>query len=415
MIEEERAVESRWGFLPGAAALIVLVFLLWSLRGSLTPAVLFLALAALSTALPRTPARTTLLTVTGVLTLLWLLGSTGTLLAPFIVALGLAYVLDPLVDRLEARGMGRTLAILLLALPVVGLAVVAVVVGLPALGGQVGEFIREDVPVLIERVTLWLDGLEGRLQGIPLVGEALRARLESLDSGTVVAFLEERQTMLVERIWGGVLGVGRGVGSVLTVVGYVVLAPVLTFYLLRDWDRLTHQLGELVPVGRRDAVLGLAREYDGLLARYLRGQVTVALLIGVLTAVGLWITGFPYAFLLGTVVAVFSVVPYLGLVLSLIPAVIVALVSGSVAISLLKLAVVFGIAQGLEGAVISPRIVGESVGLHPVWVVLALTVGGFFFGFVGLLLAVPAAVGVKLLATRGVERWKSSEVYLREG
>ena len=119
--------------------------------------------------------------------------------------------------------------------------------------------------------------------------------------------------------------------------------------------------------------------------------------VGFITGLGLWIAQFPYAATLGLMVGVLSVVPYLGLLLSLVPALFIELVSGSVVTSLIKLAVVYTIAQLLEGTVISPRIVGESVGLHPVWVVLALALGGFFFGFVGLLIGVPIAAGAKLL------------------
>jgi predicted PurR-regulated permease PerM len=139
--------------------------------------------------------------------------------------------------------------------------------------------------------------------------------------------------------------------------------------------------------------------------------VTVAIALGLITGAGLWITSFPYAGTLGLIVAIFSMVPYLGLILSLIPAIFIALVSGSVGISLVKVAAVYGISQLLEATVISPRIVGESVGLHPVWVVLALALGGFYFGFVGLLIGVPAAAVTKLLIFRGLERYKSSDFY----
>jgi predicted PurR-regulated permease PerM len=137
--------------------------------------------------------------------------------------------------------------------------------------------------------------------------------------------------------------------------------------------------------------------------------------MGLITGAGLALLSFPHAGMLGLLVAVFNVVPYLGLVLSLVPALFLALVSGSVGTSLLKVAVVYGAAQVLEGAVISPRVVGDSVGLHPVWVLLALAVGGFYFGFVGLLISVPAAVGVKLLAVRGVARYRTSELFRGEG
>jgi predicted PurR-regulated permease PerM len=383
--------------------------LLWTMRTALNPFLLLLGLVALLAPFRGLPGRSLLMGVAGMLTLLWAIATTGTLLAPFLVAIGVAYIVDPLVDRLERRGIARTWAILLLSLPVVGLLVMGVLVGLPALGQQVAELI-DRVPVLLERLAGWIEGLQQRMRGLP-IGDRMIARLQDLDGDAVVGFLEERRAMLVEQAWQGALGLGRGIGSALTLIGYVVLTPVLVFYLLRDWDRLTERLAGLVPPARRDTWIGFVREYDDLLARYLRGQVTVALTIGLITALGLWIAQFPYAFLVGVAVAVFSVVPYLGLVLSLIPAILIALMTGDVGMSLLKIAIVFGAAQGLEGAVVSPKIVGDSVGLHPVWVVLALALGGFYFGFVGLLLAVPGAVGVKLLVVRGVAGYKQSELF----
>jgi predicted PurR-regulated permease PerM len=151
-----------------------------------------------------------------------------------------------------------------------------------------------------------------------------------------------------------------------------------------------------------------------MISKYLRGQVMVAIAMGLITALGLWIARFPYAGTLGLIVGIFSVVPYLGLVLSLIPAIFIALVSGSVVVSLLKVAVVYGLTQLLEASVISPRIVGESVGLHPVLVLLALALGGYFFGFVGLLIGVPAAAIGRLLVERGLRRYKGSAFYRGE-
>lgn len=395
-----------WALVQGAAVLVVLAFFLWALREVLNPFLLFLVLVAVLLPFRGMPGRALLLVVASGLTLVWALSTSGTLLAPFLIAAGLAYLLDPLVDRLETRGLGRTLAILLLALPVAGLLAVAVLVGVPALAAQLGDLI-DQAPVL-------LVSLRDNLRGVPLVGDELIARLQELDAEQVVSMLQERQAVLAERAWGGVVGVGRGLGSAFTLLGYTVLTPVLTFYLLRDWDRVTEAAANLVPTGRRDSFVSFAREYDRLLARYLRGQVLVALTIGAVTVLGLWVARFPYALLIGFFVSVFSVVPYLGLLLSLIPAVIVALVSGAIGVSLLKVAIVFGVAQGLEGAVVSPRIVGDSVGLHPVWVVLALAAAGFYFGFVGLLLAVPGAVGVKLMVVRGLARYRESRLYQGE-
>jgi predicted PurR-regulated permease PerM len=250
------------------------------------------------------------------------------------------------------------------------------------------------------------------LVDLPLVEEeALVERLRSVDAAAVMTYLEERKETIVTGIWTGVLGFGRGLGSFFTILGYTVLTPVLTFYLLRDYDKLMERVRDLIPQKQRKEVLAIAGEYHRLLSRYLRGQVTVALILGVITTVGLLLFRFPSAFLLGALVAVFSVVPYLGLVLSLLPALVIAVVSGNVGFSLLTIAIVYGGSQALEGTVISPRIVGDSVGLHPVWVVLALAVAGYFLGFVGLLMAVPLAVAVKLLVIRGVQQYRESRMF----
>lgn len=399
-----------WTLIQGVAALMVLGFFLYSSASVLNPLVLFVVLALVLLPFRGVPGHSLLLTVSGSIAFVWLLSTTGSLLAPFLLALAIAYVLDPVTDALEKRVGGRITAIGLLGLPVLTLAVFGVVVGLPALGTQIGELI-DKAPLLVERAVVFISSLEERLQGMPGVGEPMLERLQALDVDAIVAFLQERQSMLAQRLWGGVLGIGRGLGSAVSVLGYVVLTPVLAFYLLRDWDGLVARLGELVPPVRRDAVFSFTREYDDLLSRYLRGQVLVAVTVGSITALGFWITGFPYALLMGVFVAVFGIVPYLGLALSLLPALIIALTSGDVVLSLVKVAGVFAIAQGLEGTVISPRIVGDSVGLHPVWVVLALAVGGFYFGFAGLLLGVPGAVGVKLIVVRAVERYRSSRLY----
>ncbi len=407
--------ESTWRALQAASVFLVLGFFLLSLwdQGMLSPFLLFWILVAVLIPFRGIRGQALLIAVVAVLTALWLLHTTGFLLAPFVLALVLAYVLDPLVDRITARRVSRSLAIVLLTLPVLGLLAVAVLFGIPALGAQTGQLIA-DTPEFLTRVAGWLDAVWQRLQrvNLPLIEEeALLDQLRNIDAEAVVAFLDERQEVIWENLWTGILGLGRGVGSVVSILGYVVLTPVLTVYLLREYDRIVERAGELLPRGSREGIVALAGEYDRLLSRYLRGQVTVALIIGGLTAVGLSIAQFPHAILLAVLVAVFGVVPYLGLVLILIPALVLAPVSGSVAVSLVKVAVVYGVAQALEGTVISPRIVGESVGLHPVWVVLALMVGGFAFGFVGLLIGVPLAVGIKLLVVRGLERYQASDLY----
>lgn len=417
----EQSLHVAWRAFQASAAFLVLAFFLVSLGRPepgflLSPFVLFWVLLAVLAPFRGSPGRTAIVGVAAILTLLWILDTTGFLLAPFVLALILAYMLDPLVDRVEGRRIGRSLAILLLVLPVLVLLAVALILGVPALAAQLGEIIQ-DTPEFLSRLANWLESARDRLLlvDVPLLDEdTLLDRLRSVDSAAVMAFLEERKEVIVSGIWSGVLGFGKGLGSFFTVVGYAVLTPVLTFYLLRDYDGLKDRVSDLIPMRPKKDVLALAGEYDALLSRYLRGQITVALIMGVITTAGLLLLRFPHAVLLGVLVAVFSVVPYLGLILSLIPALFIALVSGNVGFSLLTVAIVYGGSQILEGAVISPRIVGDSVGLHPVWVVLALAVAGFFLGFVGLLIAVPLAVGVKLLAVRGIQKYRDSELFRGE-
>ncbi len=410
----ERADIVAWRGLEAITALAVLVFLLYSVRGVLNPFLLFVVLWAVLLPFRGRPGHGALLVTTGLLTLFWMLRATGSLLAPFVLSVVLAYLLDPMVDALQRRRLPRPVAIAVLTLPALALLAALLLLAIPAAVEQLGTMVQR-IPVFFQRVADWVEVGQQRLLRIdlPILDEReLVARLRAVDSAAVVAFLEERRSALAQQLWTGVLGLGRGVGSILSVLGYVVLTPALTFYLLRDWDGIVRGAGDLVPRPRRDGVVAYFREYDRLLGRYLRGQITVAIAIGAITGLGLWLARFPYAGTLGLLVAVFSVVPYLGLVLSLVPALFIALVSGSVGVSLLKVVVVYGVAQGLEGSVISPRVVGDSVGLHPVWVVLALALSGFFFGFVGLLIGVPGAVGVKLLVERALARYKVSRTYL---
>ena len=399
-----------WRVLQAIVALVVFGMLLFSVQELLNPFVLFLILLVVLLPFRQVPGYVLLVVVAGILTAYWLLSTTGFLLAPFVLGFGFAYVLDPLVDVLVERRVGRSVAIVLLALPVVGAGVAAILFGVPALVGQVDELVQA-APELVARIGMWLSGIREFLVAIPGVDEDSIPDLANLDPDEIVAFVQERREQLASGTWRGVLGLGRGLGSAATVVGYVVLTPVLTFYLLRDYDGIIARLRGLLPRAREAAVVEFASEYEVLLSRYLRGQLTVALIIGALTGTLLFVVQFPYAFLLGALAGVMGLIPFLGLVLSLIPAVIVALVSGSVLVSLVKVAAVFGLVQILDSGVISPRIIGDSVGLHPVWIVLALSVGGFFFGFVGLLISVPVAVGVKLVAVRGLERYRRSELY----
>lgn len=410
------SIPADWRLVYGAVVFLVLGIFFYTLRGVLTPFTVFFLLLLLLSPYAGTRRHTLLVIGSALLVLLWVLETTGFLLAPFLLALTLAYILGPVVAVLEGWRVPRTVAVALLALPVFGVIAGALAFGIPALAAQT-ETLIERAPEALARIEGWAVAFRGWLLALDLPfirEEGLLEPLFNLRADQVTTFLRDRQQELAQRSWAAVLGLGRGIGTLLTIGGYVVLTPILAFYLLRDYDRLAPRLAELIPVQKRERWVAFAREYDALLSRYLRGQLLAAATVGLLTGVGLWIAGFPYAGLVGAVAGIFNLVPFLGLVASLVPAILISLLSGSILTSFLKVAIVFAAVQALDSAVIGPRIVGGSVGLHPVWVMLALAVGGFFLGFVGLLLAVPLAVLVKLLLRDGLERYRLSRVYLGE-
>lgn len=405
--------EYEWPSIYVAVVALCALAFLFSVKSVLSPIVAFIVLILLIS--PWAGSRMHLLVViaSSFVLFLWLLETLGSLLAPFILAFVLAYILDPLVDNLERRGLKRGLAVGAVFVPVILVVAVAAIFGVPALMQQLSNLI-EQVPTALQRGITWFEGFRLKLlaSDLPfLKGEALSRALDSFSPERVSEYIATRQAEIGSRIWSGVIGVGKGISIALGILGYFVLTPVLTVYLLKDFDKLIARAAGLIPQDRRGTWIPFIKEYNVLLARYLRGQVVAGLIVGVLTFIGLVIAGFPNAGLVAVVAGVFNVIPYLGLVVSLIPAIIIALLSGDIASSFLKIAIVFAIVQALDSTVTGPRIVGESTGLHPVWVILALAIGGSFFGFTGLLLAMPAAVFIKLLVRNAVVRYRDSRVF----
>lgn len=407
-----RETTSEWRFLYAALVLAVAGMFLFSVRSVLTPLIAYVLLVLLLAPYIGTERhRNTLLVATLALGL-WMLDSMGSLLAPFILAFVIAYILDPVVDLLERRGVRRSLGVAALLIPFLGLLTLALVFGVPALINQF-ESLLERLPAAARAANAWLERLRAGTTRIPLLPDDL---LQSwLDEERIAQYVQSRQDLIARQLWSAVTGVGRGVSVALSILGYVVLTPVLVVYLLRDFDRIMERISGLVPEPRRPSWFGFMQEYNSLLSRFLRGQVVEAGIVGVLTWFGLFVLGVPYSGLVGVVAGVFNLVPYLGLVVSIIPVFIIALLTGSFIGTLVRAGIVFAIVQFIDGAVTGPRIVGGSVGLHPVWVILALALGSAFFGFVGLLIAMPAAILIKLLLRDAIVRYQRSATFLGTG
>lgn len=390
---------------------LLLTLFLWSVRPVLSPLVLFLALVYLLTPYFGTDMYRRAVVTLGALTFLWLLSVAGSFLAPFVLALVLAYVADPFVDRLHRSGVKRGYGAGLVLVVAVLLVALAMVLLVPMVVDQATRF-GQDLPDMIVDLQVWYRDLITRLgaSDLPLLRDVPFERALEVDAEDVQTFLTERIREL--RVgWEDAMGLGRGLQMFLTVLGYVVLTPVLTYYILRDFPSLQEVAARLVPKDQRARTLGFLSRYDELLGEYLRGQLLVAAFVGIATGLGFWIVGFPNAVLLGVVAGVFNIVPYLGLIVSLIPALLIAFFSPPLWLSLLKVAGVFFAVQSLDSYLLSPRIIGSRVGLHPVWVMLAIIAFGSFFGIVGLLVAIPLAVLIKMLIGRTVDRYRASVYY----
>jgi predicted PurR-regulated permease PerM len=190
-----------------------------------------------------------------------------------------------------------------------------------------------------------------------------------------------------------------------------VLIPVVTFYLLRDWDVLVARIRELLPRQQEPTVVKLAKNSDEVLGQFLRGQLAVMVALGTIYTVGLWIVGLDLALLVGMIAGLVSFVPYLGFIVGIVLAGVAALMQFGDAVYLLYVAIVFGIGQVLEGMVLTPLLVGDKIGLHPVAVIFAVMAGGQLFGFVGILLALPVAAVVVVILRHFREVYTASELY----
>jgi predicted PurR-regulated permease PerM len=310
----------------------------------------------------------------------------------------------------------RGLAIALVLLPFLGVIVGLIVLLVPEIQKQLFELVGR-LPQLAQRVADWVLALRQRLLvgGSSLLTDAQIERLRNVQASDLVALVSSKWDAISRHLLDIVLGVGRGVGAglglVLTVLGYVVVAPVVTFYLLVSWPTLEEQVVALVPPAKRPALFGFLKEYDRHLGRFVRGQLTEATLVAVLTTAGLAVLSFPGAILMGVIAGLGNLIPTVGLFLSLIPGLLIALVAPEIGPALIRVIAVFAVVQVIDGQITGPKIVGGSVGLNPVWMMMAVLIFGALLGIVGMFLAVPLAVLCKMVVVRAMARYRASPMY----
>jgi predicted PurR-regulated permease PerM len=331
---------------------------------------------------------------------LWLLSE---ILLPFVAGAAIAYLLAPVTDRIERLRVNRLAASFLIITLVVMALVLVILLVAPILGGQLSSFI-EKMPDYVTRLQSlvsdpsrpWVQ----KLLGAGLNTEKTIADLVTQGAGWLTGFLKS--------LWSG----GRALVSLFSLI---VVTPVVAFYLIYDWHRMIHTVDGWIPRQQRHTVRQLAREIDAAIAGFVRGQTAVCLILGSFYALALTLSGLNFGLLIGLGSGLITFIPYVGSMTGLI-------VSLGVAVaqfwpdygSILMVLGIFLVGQFLEGNLLAPKLVGESVGLHPVWLIFALLAFGYLFGFVGLLVAVPLAATIGVLARFALRRYLASSLYTGE-
>jgi predicted PurR-regulated permease PerM len=327
----------------------------------------------------------------------WLLAP---VLTPFVVAAVLGYVLHPLVERLARRRVPRVVAVAIVEVSAIIVALAVVLLIVPILSKQ--------LPLLREQIPMFADRLNGALT--PLLS---RFGFDvALDTASIKAFVFKYLNANVEDWTATALSSARIGGSILlAIVGNVFLVPMVLFYLLMDWNTLMHRMVALIPPRLRDTAYRFINDCDSMLGQYLRGQLSVMIALAVYYSVGLTLFGFDLAVPVGVFTGLAVFIPYVGFGLGLV----LALISGVLQFSgwhgLVGVAVVYGLGQLLEGFLLTPRLVGERIGMSPLTVIFALLAFGHLFGFVGVLIALPVSAVLVVAVGRLREWYLASELF----
>jgi predicted PurR-regulated permease PerM len=331
---------------------------------------------------------------------LWLLSA---ILLPFVAGLAIAYLLTPLADRLERYGLNRLAAALLIITVVVLALVYLILLVAPILGGQLTSFVGSVPGYVAKLQTLLNDQNKPWVQKLLGAGFNPSASLSDLVSQGVGWF-----TTFLQSLWSG----GRALVSLFSLV---VVTPVVAFYLIYDWRRMLRTVDDAIPLNQRETVRELAREIDAAIAGFVRGQSAVCLILGSFYALALTVTGLNFGLLIGLISGLITFIPYVGSMTGLVLGLGVAVAQfWPQWTPILTVLGIFLVGQFLEGNLLSPKLVGESVGLHPVWLIFALLAFGYLFGFVGLLVAVPMAATIGVLVRFALARYRESSLYTGE-
>lgn len=326
------------------------------------------------------------------------------ILMPFLVAALFAYLMDPVADKLEEKKLTRTAAVsvVFVVMSVVGSLLALLIV--PLLGKQLISFIY--------RLPDYVAWLQGHL--LPYLSSTFGIHIEAVPVDDMKNLLKENWQQAGSVVTQVVKSATASTMSLVTSVANIILIPVVSFYLLRDWDKLMEKIRIMLPRPWEELTIKLAKECDEVLSAFIRGQFLVMTALGAIYAIGLSIVGLDLALFLGTLAGLASVVPYLGAIVGICSATIFAYLQFHEFMPVIYVCIVFGVGQMLEGMVLTPLMVGDKIGLHPVAVIFAIMAGGQLAGFVGILIALPVAAVLMVFLRHLHVEYKTSDIYLHD-
>lgn len=319
---------------------------------------------------------------------------------PFVAGMAIAFFLDPLADRLERAGLSRTAATALITGTFFVLVALLAVILIPV--------IQEQVVAFIHRIPTYVDTLNERIN--PLLVE-LKRKLSKGDMDKLRTSVGEHAGEAVTWALGLLKRVLTGGLAIINVLSLLFITPIVTFYMLRDWDRMVAKVDSWLPREHADTIRAQVAEINRTLAGFIRGQASVCLALGAFYGIGLSLVGLDLGLVIGLGAGLISFIPYLGTIAGFVTGIGLALAQTQSWELPALVAGIFVAGQMLEGNVLTPKLVGDKVGLHPVWIMFALLAGGGLFGFVGLLLAVPVAAVIGVLSRSALRRYLRSSLY----
>ena len=322
------------------------------------------------------------------------------ILLPFIIGIAIAYFLDPLADKLEELGLSRVLSTILITLMFFCLVIGILLIFVPVLNGQIKDLFSK-LPIIFANLEFWLKPIKVQIS-------------EYFDTNKMNGISESTQSLgrVVVKWLGTLLGnILTGSMAMFNALSVILITPVVCFYLLKDWDKIVSKVDGLLPLETAPAIRILFKNIDLTISGFVRGQVTVCIILSIIYALGLTFIGLDFGLVIGLLSGLLSFIPYIGFLCGLVVALTVAFSQFDLIYNIFLVIFVFGLGQIIESVFLTPKLIGDKIGLRPVWIIFSLMFGGSIYGFLGILLAIPVAATVGVLLRFSVTKYLESSIY----